>query len=313
LEEPVAMDRRGYLAQSLNVYSARSPGRWRRPLRRWFSTLVSIDVPRGAGAAAVAMLLLSSVCYGVVKGQHTDDIAQNFHDICDAAANAAGFRIAEVALAGEHELNRDDILKIAGITERSSLLFLDASQARTRLMTNPWIADATVLKLYPGRLRIEIKEREPFALWQRDARTALISADGTVLEADVPARFAKLPLVVGAGAERTAPKFLELLARFPAISGQVGAAVLVAERRWNLHLKNGVEVLLPEDHAEAALQTMIDLDRDKNLLSKDIVLVDLRLEDRVTVRLSDGAAAARAEALKAAEKKRKKPGKGGEA
>jgi len=297
----------------MSVYSARAPGRWRRPLRRWFSALVSLDVPRGAGSAAAAMLLLGSVCYGVVKGGHTDDIAQNFHDICDAAANAAGFRIAEVALAGEHELGRDEILKIAGITENSSLLFLDAAQARTRLLTNPWIADATVLKLYPGRLRIEIKERQPFALWQKDARTTLISADGTVLAPDVPARFAKLPLVVGAGAERTAPELLAMLSRFPAIAGQVGAAVLVAERRWNLHLNNGVEVLLPEDHAEAALQTLIDLDRDKNLMSRDIVLVDLRLEDRVTVRLSDAAAATRAEALKAAEKARKKTRKGGEA
>ncbi|MBS0245597.1 MAG: cell division protein FtsQ/DivIB [Proteobacteria bacterium] len=307
------MDRRGYLAQSLNMHSARAPGRWRRPLRRWFATLVSLDIPRGAGSAAAAMLLLGSVCYGVVKGQHADAIVANVRDICDAAANAAGFRIAEVALAGQHELGRDEILKVAGITERSSLLFLDAAQTRARLLTNPWIADATVLKLYPGQLRIEIKERQPFALWQKDARTALIAADGTVLEPDVPARFAKLPLVVGTGAERVAPNFLALLSRFPAISSQVGASVLVAERRWNLHLNNGVEVLLPEDHAEAALQTLIDLDRDKKLLSRDIVLVDLRLDDRVTVRLSDAAAAARDEAIKAAEKNKKKQRKGGEA
>ena len=71
---------------------------------------------------------------------------------------------------GEHEVSRDDILGLAGVTGRSSLLFLDAGQTRIRLMTNPWIADATVLKLYPDRLRIEIKERKPFALWQKEGR-----------------------------------------------------------------------------------------------------------------------------------------------
>lgn len=292
----------------------RSPGRWRRSLRRSFNMLVDIDMPSGVGSAAVAMLLLASVTYGVVKGNHGPVIAENFQDICDAAANAAGFGISEVALTGERELGRDEILKTAGISGSTSLLFLDASQARVRLLTNPWIAEATVLKLYPGRLRIEIKERAPFALWQKEARTSLIAADGTVLEPGaVPERFAKLPLVVGTGAAQAAPEFLKLVSQYPTVSKQTTAAVLVAERRWNLHLTNGVEIMLPEAHADQALQVLADLDRDKNLLARDIVRVDLRLADRVTVRLSDAAAAAREEALKAADKARKAKRKGTEA
>ena len=89
--------------------------------------------------------------------------------------------------------------------------------------------------------------------------------------------------------------------------------MLVAERRWNLHLKNGIDVLLPETEPERALTTLVDLDRDKKLLSRDIVAVDLRLADRVTVRLSDAAAAARDEALKAADKDKKTKRKGSDA
>ncbi len=288
------------------------PSRWRRQARRWFSALIESDIPRGAGSSAAALLLLASVCYGVVKGGHGQAIVANVHDLCDSAANAVGFGITEVALSGQHELDRDEILKTAGITERSSLLFLDATEARARLLTNPWVAEATVLKLYPGRLRIEIKERKAFALWQKDARVSLIAADGTVLEPDVPRAYATLPLVVGEGAALGSPGLLALVARYPAIANQVESSVLVAERRWNLNLRNGVEVLLPENQPEQALKTLADLDRQKNLLSRDIVVVDLRLADRVTVRQSDAAAAVRDEALKAAEKNKKK-GKGGEA
>ncbi len=314
------MDRRGYLAQSLNkrpnaaVMQAQawSPSRWQRQARRWFSALVESEIPRGAGSSAAALLLLASVCYGVVKGEHLPMIAENLHNLCDSAANAAGFGITEVALSGEHELARDDILKTAGITPNTSLLFLDAAQARTRLLTNPWVAEATVLKLYPGRLRIEIKERKAFALWQRDARISLIANDGTVLEPDVPRAFAKLPLVVGEGAAQESPGLLTLIARYPEIASQVEASVLVAQRRWNLHLHNGVEVLLPEYAPEQALKVLTDLERQKHLLSRDIVIVDLRLADRVTVRQSDAAAATRDEALKAAAKNKKKA-KGSEA
>lgn len=285
--------------------------RWTRTLRRWGTTLVNLNIPRGAGASAVAMFLLATVSYGVVRGEHQADIAANVQDICDLTANALGFRISEVALAGERELPRDRILEIAGITATSSLVFLDAAQTRARLVGNPWIQEATVLKLYPGRLRIEIKERKPFALWQKDGRVHLIADDGTVLESFVPQRYASLPMVVGKGAERAAPALVSLIKRFPSIAAQVQASVLVAERRWTLHLKNGVEVLLPEEAPDRALAALTDLDRGKQLLTRDITAVDLRLPDRVTVRQSDQAFAARDAALKAAEKAKK--AKGGQA
>jgi cell division protein FtsQ len=83
------------------------------------------------------------------------------------------------------------------------------------------------------------------------------------------------------------------------------ASILVAGRRWNLHLANGIDVRLPETNVEDALDRLVALDRDKRLLSRDITMVDLRLPDRVTVRLSDAAAQTRDDALKANMKKKK--------
>ena len=81
--------------------------------------------------------------------------------------------------------------------------------------------------------------------------------------------------------------------------------MLVAERRWNLRLTNGLDVRLPEGDLQAAFDRLVKLDRDKKLLSRDITSIDLRLPDRVTVRLSDAAAQARDDALKANAKKKK--------
>src|SRR6185312_4117397 len=143
------------------------------------------------------------------------------------------------------------------------LLFLDVGKMRSRLISDPWIADAAVLKLYPGRLRIGIKEREPFALWQKDGAVSLIAADGTVLEPVAPARFLSLPLLVGRGAQRAGQAFLDLLKRHPLIARSVESSVLIADRRWSLHLKGGVEVLLPEHDTDRALRTLAELDQSK--------------------------------------------------
>ena len=138
-------------------------------------------------------------------------------DTRNAIANSAGFRITSVAINGRKQLTQDEMLGIGGVNGRSSLLFLDAATVRDRLKANPWIADATVLKLYPGRLQIDIVERSAFALWQQDGRLSVIADDGAVLEPYLSRRFLSLPLVVGKGAETHARDFLALLSRYPQV------------------------------------------------------------------------------------------------
>jgi len=281
----------------------------RRRLQRGLSVVVNWRIPRGAGLAASGLFLLSAIAYGVVAGGHVAAIVDAFRDARDAAANAAGFRITSIALTGEHHVSREEVLAAAGVTGTTSLLFLDVEAARDRLKTNPWIADATVLKLYPDRLQIGIREREAFALWQQKGQVSVIAEDGTVLEPYVDPRLLRLPLVVGRGAAARAKPFLGLLDGYPELRDLVRASVLIGERRWNLRLKNGLDIRLPENGIEKALATLVALDKDKRLISRDILAIDLRLPDRVTVELTDSAAAERAEALK----KEKPAKKGGNA
>lgn len=313
------MDGRGRIAESLIDGLIRAGrhanelwGGWQRAMQRWMKPLVELEPPRGVGTAATALFFLGAAIYGAVCGGHVPTLLQELRNFRDATANAFGFRIEAITITGQHQLTEAEILAAAGVTPRSSLLFLDAAAARAELLAKPWIADAAVLKLYPGRLHIAVTEREPFALWQRDGKVAVIDPEGVVLETVVATQFASLPLVVGQGADRKAKDFLAILDKFPALRAQVYASVLVAERRWNLKLKNGIDVRLPEHGVESALQLLARLDRDKKLLSRDIVSVDLRLPDRVTVKLSEGAALAREEAmrerLKDPGKKPKRPG-----
>ena len=95
------------------------------------------------------------------------------------------------------------------------------------------------------------------------------------------------------------------LDKYPSVRDQLSAAVLVAERRWNVVLKNGINILLPSAGLEQALDTLVRLERNNKILSRDISTIDLRLADRVTVRQSDEAVAARLDALKGKNPKKK--------
>jgi cell division protein FtsQ len=261
-------------------------------------------LPHRAGVSLTVLMLLGSAGFGIVKGGHVDELTQALSDTRNALANSAGFRITTVAINGRKQLSQDEVLAIGGVNGRSSLLFLDAATVRDKLKANPWIADATILKLYPGRLQINITERSAFALWQEDGRLSVIADDGAVLEPYVSRRFVTLPLVVGKGADIRAKDFLALLDRYPQVRAVTKAAIFVGERRWNLRLKDGLDVRLPESDVGNALAALSKLDKEEKLFSRDIVAIDMRLPDRLTVQLSEDAAKAREELFK--DKKTKK-------
>jgi cell division protein FtsQ len=266
--------------------------------------LLERHLPNRTGVALTVLMLLGSGGLGVVKGGHVDALAATLSDTRNALANSAGFRITTVAINGRKQLSQDEVLAVGGVNGRSSLLFLDAATVRDKLKTNPWIADATILKLYPGRLQIDIVERTAFALWQQDGRLSVIADDGAVLEPYMSRRFVSLPLVVGKGADTRARDFLALLERYPQVRAVTRVAIFVGERRWNLRLKDGLDVRLPENDVGNALATLSKLDKEERLFSRDIVAVDMRLPDRLTVQLSEDAGKARDELFK--DKKTKK-------
>lgn len=251
----------------------------------------------GTGACFSLALLAAAGAAGAVKGGHYAAFVARQGEPSDILAKALGFSIKAVTIAGERELKEQDILTVAGIGPRNSLLFLDVANIRERLKQLPLVKEAAITKLYPDRLLIEIEERQPFALWQCDGQVQIVAADGVPLAAMRDQRFIHLPLVVGAGANAKLDQYLALLETAGDLRERIVAGVLVAGRRWTLKTANGIDVLLPEMEPEAALARLVDLQRTSHVLDKDILSLDLRQSGLVVARLAAEAAAERAAML----------------
>src|SRR5260221_3168890 len=135
-------------------------------------------LPHRAGVVATILMLVATASLGVVKGGHLDEFISALSDTRNGIANSAGFRITSVAINGRKQLSQDEVLAIGGVNGRSSLLFLAAATVRGKLKANPWIGEATVLKLFPGHLKIAIIPSPPFPPWQQDWRLSRNRADG---------------------------------------------------------------------------------------------------------------------------------------
>jgi cell division protein FtsQ len=251
------------------------PGRWKlmwRNQRRLVRPAIAVG-----GIAGVLLLL------GLLL--HTLGHGADWRERLGNGTAALGLRVHNVIIEGRQK-TPDELLRAAlGVRSGDPILSFSVAGARARLETINWVQSATVERLLPGTILVRLTERSPFAVWQHDGKFALIDRDGnTVTDSDVSTFAGQLPLVVGIGAPRAAAALLDALAAQPTLQGRVVAAVRVGERRWNLRMNNGCDVLLPEGAEVQALAKLVELQASHALLDRPLQALDLRLPDRLVVR-----------------------------
>lgn len=234
-----------------------------------------------------------AILYGIVLGGHADHVIAYVSEHGTSAATQAGFTISRVTIEGQSRTKDKDLVKALGVGGGDSILSFNTASAQRRIEELPWIREAEVMRLLPSTLHVIIAERRAYARWQLNGKTYLIDRDGSMIgDADM-SRDAVLPLIVGEGAAAGYNALVTLLGRHHTLRQRLRAAIRVADRRWTLKLQDGIEILLPEERVADALDWVSEADRTQGLLSRALRAVDMRLGDRVTVRLSEEAAAHR--------------------
>lgn len=105
------------------------------------------------------------------------------------------FALRTVDVTGNSVLSREDVIEVAGVKLGENVIFLSTDQLATRLMTDPWVAGATVVKSLPSTISVDIRERRGAAVVKASDGFLLVAEDGRILAA---ARASKgLPVILG--------------------------------------------------------------------------------------------------------------------
>ncbi len=252
-----------------------------QPVESWMPR-VAWRSPMMLGAGA--FLGLAAVA-GLLQGGH---LGTGGSSATERAA--AWYPIEEILAAGHYHTRRKDLLAAIAVAPGDDMMDVDPDEVRGRVEALDWIESAKVTRLWPSTLQVQVVEKEPYAIWQSKGVSWLIDRKGGRITKDGVAEFAGLPMVVGDGAPLHAAELMEILKRFPTIQRLVKASVRVGDRRWDLHLKNGIQVRLPEDGVEDALQRLTVLETEQKIFERDIESIDLRLPDRLIIKPRGGAA-----------------------
>lgn len=300
---------------------ARRPGRAAGPLRQ-SRPLPSQPIPRLAQiklagevlrgervqvtgrslmmAMGGALLFLGvSVAGASFLGSSLFDVREAAARAADGAAADIGFALDDIAVrampdAPELSPTRvEEVRALLADTDRHSLLAADPADVRARVESLDWVASARVRRLWPERILVEVERRQEVALWREDGETSVIDINGERLLSARAADNADLPLVVGRGAGPAAHDVLAALDGLPDVRERMRALVRVNDRRWNMELKSGAVVALPEFDPAAALTQLSRLQEQYALLDRPLSRIDMRVPGRLAVRVEPALAGGR--------------------
>jgi cell division protein FtsQ len=164
-----------------------------------------------------------------------------------AAIGLGGFALSRTSLLdahhirviGNHHLSAGQVERLAGISGKTNVLWMNAGSVTERLMTDPWISSASVGRNLPWTVSIDISERVPVGIEGSGADARLVASDGTILGR--PGGAARLPkLASGAGSVKDAAL---TLASFPSnLLKDVASATGSAGSTVTILLKGGTKV-----------------------------------------------------------------------
>ena len=198
-----------------------------------------------------------------------------------------GVKTKSIEIIGNSVVSDDEIVKAIFTNKyeapKTSLVTLDLDKIKNKLLKKGWIAEVHLKKKMPDTLLVAIKERKPEVIWQSDGQLWLADNEGNKITQDISKIYLDLPYVLGENSQSDITELYSIITSSPYLFSQFNGAERVGQRRWDVELKNGILVKLPENNPEYAWKKLAETDKEKEILSKDISYIDLRIEGQIIV------------------------------
>lgn len=235
----------------------------------------------GIAGSGVIVGLIGLVLWA---GGYFGMIGTSINRAVGGATIAVGLEVKRVLLKGAHQTAHEEVVEALGPVLGGPILQLSLAEAKARIENLGWVRSAAVTRLYPDTISISIREREPAAVWQINGDLHLIDDEGALIREVGAYEYSNLPLIVGAGAPEAASGILQSIKSHDVLRERIYALVRVGERRWNMRLRNNIDVKLPDQDYAKAIGDLALLQSAEGTLDQKIEYIDLRDPERMVIR-----------------------------
>ena len=195
----------------------------------------------------------------------------------------AGLKLRHIQVRGRSHISKDTLLAALDLELDVPIFSINLQDLHSRVSQIGWVKNVIIERRLPGTIHIVIDERVPVALLQNDTDHQLIDTTGATIEGADPRYFTHLKVVAGENAAANAAAILAALRTEPELFSEVWAISFRSERRWDVYLKNGIEIRLPESDPISAWSQLAVIDREKAVTNRDLNVIDLRIPKQLIV------------------------------
>lgn len=264
-----------------------APSRLKYRLQRWMLT-PGVRSGLRYGLPALAVVAALGIYFG--DQSRRDGVWAQVEALRDSIEQRPEFMVNVMAIDGADNSVAADVRDVLSLDLPISSFDLDMDALRQQILTLDPVKNAAVRIRPGGVLQVDVTERTPAVVWRSRDGLALLDETGAhVAELGHRALHPTLPLVAGVGAAEAVPEALRLMRAARPLGQRMRGLVRVGQRRWDVVLDRGQRVMLPEEAPVAALERMLAVDQVKDLLERDVAVIDMRLAQRMTIRMSDAA------------------------
>tara|TARA_Y100001970_G_C13955968_1_gene710726 strand:- start:1 stop:756 length:756 start_codon:yes stop_codon:yes gene_type:complete len=190
------------------------------------------------------------------------------------------FKIEKIEITGIQNIKESSILNTLNIKKGSSIYQVDLNDIYKKIKNINFVSKVNIERKFNNNLKINVIEKNPIGILQRNNEYKIITSDGSLIYEKEIYKFDHLPIFIGENVEKKANKILSLLNEIDFLK-MIWSVTLVNERRWNLNLKNGITILLPEKQYSASLKKINELNKKYNFLESNLVEIDLRDKKKI--------------------------------
>tara|TARA_Y100000590_G_C15735681_1_gene1018437 strand:- start:1133 stop:1855 length:723 start_codon:yes stop_codon:yes gene_type:complete len=191
--------------------------------------------------------------------------------------------LKEVYVSGRINESRANILKAINVIIGESLLTIDLENIRKNLNNLSWVKDSSVYLLPLGQLEIEIYEYIPFGKFtDLNNNTFLINKNGVKFLSINISEFESLFELYGKDALLHVAELPLIINKLKSFNFNASKIERIDSRRWNIYLKEGFLIKLPNINPLNSIDALYKL--DNNINYNNLTFVDLRIKDRVSLK-----------------------------
>jgi|GEM_PF-640682 len=198
-----------------------------------------------------------------------------------------GFVVEYININGIKNANTKQIYTDLPIQQGDAILASSLDEIKQHLKANNWFESVTVKRTLPNTITINVVERIPVAIWQKNHKLHLIDDAGFVIKQLPNNTTLNYPHVIGEDANANAVELLSLLSTQPDLYNKVDVSTRFGNRRWDVKFNNGVEVKLPEKEPYKAWEKLAQLQQDEQILNRNIAVIDMRIADKLFLKLPE--------------------------